>query len=166
MSHNLEYLDCPFCTRPCRGHVGLWSHMIQSHREKIELLRMFTPPVQRQPCEVERDELLERIRQLESELYHTDWIAPSEFGLTRQEQAFLACLLTREMRSHDSILTAISNGNADVDSRLSQVVACKVRRKLKPYGIDVQRVWGIGYRISEDARQRLLNWNDRAEKAA
>ena len=160
-------IDCPFCTRPCRGHVGMWSHVVQMHREKLELLRIIEKPKQTLPWEQERAELLERIYQLQAEVYRSDWVAPPEFRLTRQESQFVACLLAKPgARSHDFILSAISNGNTWSDSRLSQVIACKVRRKLKPWSIDIVRNWGLGYGLHERDRQRLLNWNKPAEDIA
>lgn len=160
-------IDCPFCTRPCNGHVGLWSHVVQMHREKLELLRIIEKPKVVQPWEQERAELQERIYQLEAELYRSDWVPPHEFGLTRQESQFLACLLAKAgPRTHEFILGAISNGNLETDSRLSQVIACKVRRKLKPWNIAIVRNWGLGYGLHEHDRQRLLYWNDHQERAA
>ena len=113
-------------------------------------------------CEI----LEEENRQLRDELYGKGWQVPTEFRLTRQEGDFLACLVAHSgSRSHEFILEAICANNAEVDSRLSQVIACKVRRKLKPWGIDIVTEWARGYRLEEEHRQRLIHWHAKAEAA-
>ena len=150
-----KLVACPFCERPFKGPAGMWAHLHQAHHDKLKILR-----VKARPWDDEKAELLERIRYLETTMYRRDWEVPREFGLTRQEGQFLACLLAKSgFRSHDFILDAINRGNTFSDSRLSQVIACKVRRKLKPWGISIERNWGLGYGLTEPDRHRLLNWN-------
>jgi two-component system cell cycle response regulator CtrA len=105
------------------------------------------------------EELEEEVRQLKDNLYGRGWHAPPEMRLTKQEEAFLACLLAHPgVRNHAFVVDAISHGNTEVDTRLSQVIACKVRRKTRPFGIEIETVWSSGYRMPEASRQRLLNW--------
>lgn len=108
------------------------------------------------------EELEEEVRQLRTELYGRHWQSPVEFGLTAQEDKFLACLVAFPgVRNVDLLFDATTNGGADEDERkrLVTVIACRIRRKTKPYGITINTHYGRGYSLTNDSRQRLLNWS-------
>lgn len=110
------------------------------------------------------EELEEKIRQLETELYGKAWHAPLEFGLTRQEERFLAAMVAYPgVRHMDLLFEAATHGGADDDERkrLVTVIACRIRRKTKPYGITINTHYGCGYSLTPESRQRLLNWSQR-----
>ena len=113
------------------------------------------------------DELQERIRQLEAELYGRHWQSPVQFGLTSQEDKFLAALVAYPgVRGCDTLFDACTNGGADEDERkrLVTVIACRIRRKTRPFGITINTHYGRGYSLTQDSRNRLLAWNQ--EQAA
>ena len=160
-------LFCPFCTKPCANEYGFWVHARSAHGPALNLLRLIAKKHSKEDWEVERELLMERMEQLEVELYgKPGWQAPRELRLTPQEEAFVACLLAHEgYRSKEFLFDAVQRGNAG-DTKLVQVVACKVRHKLQPWNLDIETVWGAGYRLTPAARARLLNWNaDKAEAA-
>lgn len=80
-------------------------------------------------------------------------------GMTRQECLFVEALLNAKTThvSHEEITEAISNAAADA-TRISQVIACKTRKKLDAY-FDaklIETTWGRGYRLSDGARDLIL----------
>ncbi len=116
------------------------------------------------------EELEERVRQLEGELYHTEWEAPSEFGLTYMEARIVGALIARDKVCRQSFLIAATRDCAGTKTEfphtgLIDAKICHIRRKLKPYGLEIETVWGRGYRLTASSRQALLDWNNQAEAA-
>ena len=64
-------------------------------------------------------------------------------------------LLLRRLRE---IMAEQTSAQMRLD-KLVNVIASKVRRKLRPFGCDFVTVYGRGYLLEEPVRQRLLNWN-------
>ena len=113
------------------------------------------------------EELEEEVIQLKETLYGRRWNAPLEVRLTRQEEEFLQCLVAFPgPRSPAVLFDAINRGNADDVNKLVNVIASKVRRKLRPFGCDFVTVYGRGYLLEEPVRQRLLNWNAEPQNKA
>jgi len=106
------------------------------------------------------EELEEEVHQLKDTLYGRRWNAPLEVRLTRQEEEFLQCLVAFPgPRSANYLFDAINRGNADDVNKLVNVIASKVRRKLRPFDVEITTLHGRGYLLEEPVRQRLLNWN-------
>lgn len=81
-------------------------------------------------------------------------------GLNPQELRFVEALINAPARivSHRDMQAAISN-HEDSDSRISQVIACKARKKLaETFGGApvIETVWGRGYRLADGARDLIL----------
>ena len=113
------------------------------------------------------EELEEKIIQLEKALYGRRWAAPIEFNLCVQEERFLAALVAHPgVRCHELLCDALEPSSAEDVARLVTVIACKVRRKLKPCGIQITPHYRRGYSLSETDRQRLLNWPTQHTEAA
>lgn len=82
------------------------------------------------------------------------------FGLIKQELRFVEVLLNapRPIVSHAEMTEAISN-RSPRETRISQVIACKARKRLeqtfgeKPI---IDTVWGRGYRLADGARDLIL----------
>lgn len=107
------------------------------------------------------EELEEEVRQLKAQLYGRHWHCPLEFGLTRQEERFLAALVAYPgVRGIELLFATVNYGNAndEYEQRLVTVIACKVRRKLKPHGISILTHYARGYSLEPDSRRRLLSW--------
>lgn len=109
-------------------------------------------------CE-ERDE---KIRQLESELYGREWEAPSELRLTKLEAAIVATLLANNRICSQSLLIDATRGcgthTNNPNSNLIDAKICYIRAKFRPFGLRVETVWGMGYRMENETRAKLLNW--------
>lgn len=109
--------------------------------------------------EHERDVLLNRIDQLETELgLRLD--VPPEFAVTRNMGRLLAMLLKREVVTRDGALVAIYSGmpntwDKDPDPKIIDVFICKLRVRLRKYGIKVSCKWGLGYFMDGENKRKL-----------
>jgi DNA-binding response OmpR family regulator len=107
--------------------------------------------------EVERDNARARVAELEEALFRPDFRVPPEWKLRRQEVTLLGALIA----SGDAVLTRAAMMSALYGSddwatpKILDVIMCKMRSKLKPHGITVETVWGRGYRLSRQARERI-----------
>ena len=113
--------------------------------------------------EAENDELRERVRQLEEELFFDPgWQCPLEFSLTPSEQQILQALMSREEASKDFLLLSTAEAGREKDAAIKIVDGhiCHIRRKLKPFGVEIETLWGRGYRLPPASKTRLLNWTE------
>jgi two-component system cell cycle response regulator CtrA len=111
------------------------------------------------------DERDEKIKQLERELYGRDWEAPKELRLTKLEAAIVATLLANNRPCSSSLLIDATRGRGThTDNPMSNLIdskICHIRAKLRPFGLKVATIWGCGWKIEDETRARLLNWNKR-----
>lgn len=114
--------------------------------------------VTRQQVEIET--LRERIRQLEEALSPSAVELPLEWRLTASEARVFAHLTTRKVASKQSIMAALYSDRPDDDPEMKivDVFICKLRKKVKPFGVEIQTVWGHGY--------ALHDWPRNAEEVA
>ena len=89
---------------------------------------------------------------------------PTRFGdiaLTKSEAQILEVLYRREQASKDALMmaTAVPGVEDDRDQKLADVFVCKLRKKLEPLSIEIETLWGDGYRINPKTKRfiaRLL----------
>jgi hypothetical protein len=116
----------------------------------------------------ERDELLERVRQLKTMLAgDDDWIPP-KWRLTRREERVLAAMAARPgVRTTEHILDAIygdsPNGPPLSDYKIVQVFVCHMRPKLRAHGIFIRTCWGRGYYLDDEGHERVAALKERAK---
>ncbi len=111
--------------------------------------------------EAEVDDLREQIRLLLAGGVQ-EWRPPLEFGLTGSEAAVLRALV-----GHDGVLTKqrmmdlvyADRPNDEPQSKIIDVFVCKLRRKLKPYALEIGTVWGQGYQMDRVSAERLKTWH-------
>lgn len=96
------------------------------------------------------DTLEERIRQLEEALAPTCVPVRMEWRLTSSEARVFAHLTTRDHATKQSIMLAMYSDRIDVEPEIKivDVFICKMRRKLKPFGIEIATIWGQGYALT------------------
>ncbi len=106
---------------------------------------------------VEQENLLlrERIAALESILM--DCARPEmEWGLTSQEVRVFGVLVNRELATKDAIMAGLYSDRAgeegEVEPKIVDVFVCKIRKKLKPFGVEIRTVWGQGYTLDPKTR--------------
>lgn len=103
----------------------------------------------------------EKVQQLKKLLLPPDWEPPLELRLTKQESIVLGCLFKGDggSVSKDHILCVLYNLSDDPpDDKIVDVWVCKMRAKVKPYGITVTTVWGRGYALDKDGLDILKHW--------
>jgi len=96
----------------------------------------------------ELDAAQARIRELE-QLLGINLPAPLCLGLTGREQRLFGALMARDFLSKEAAMTAIYDpaaGDAPY-IKIIDVFICKIRRKIKAFGIGIETIWGFGYRI-------------------
>ena len=116
------------------------------------------------------EELEEKIRQLEAQLYNHDYEPPIELGLTPLEASMVSAMVGGGGRTltHEFLVEATRTPRLKTyaEPKLAQTVTCKIRRKLAPFGLVIETVWGRGYRLSDESRMRLLTWPTPTTRAA
>lgn len=108
----------------------------------------------------ERDELAERLRQVEEERNATIGKIPEQIGqsrLPRIERQVLALLLERQIASKEAIMHATADDVHDDtrDAKLVDVLICKLRPKLAELGVEIKTHHGEGFSISLAHRRAL-----------
>lgn len=105
----------------------------------------------------ETQRLRDRIAVLEGML-GLDLRAPLEFRLTNLEARLFGVVLQRGMASRETLMAALyydrPTDRDEPEIKIVDVVVCKIRKKLKPFGIDLLTIWGQGYRLSPEDRER------------
>ena len=99
----------------------------------------------------ENERLRDRVAFLEASLLGDSFLAPAEWRLTTSEARVLACLLARTFCTKDTLMAALyrDDGRDEPEIKIVDVFICKVRKKLKPFGVFIDTVWGQGYRLDE-----------------
>ena len=106
--------------------------------------------------EVENEMLREQIAKLEL-LLGMQAAAPIEFRLTGKEEGVFGVLMAREIATKEMVMFALysSLGKDEAEPKIVDVFICKIRRKLKPFGIDIKTVWGKGYYLTPEAKRSV-----------
>lgn len=110
--------------------------------------------------EDENETLRERVRQLETLLGSRQTI-PLIFGLTAHEERLIGMLLVREHMSRTQLLESMYGhlpAGDEPGPKIIDVWVCKMRQKLKPFGIKVQTKWGSGYYLDKEGKARLQKY--------
>ena len=93
-------------------------------------------------------ELEERNRQLEDALCPQADCPPPEWGLTSTEAKVFAHLASRDMVTRQSVMAALYSDRPEEPAmKITDVFICKLRRKLKPFGVSIATVWGRGWSL-------------------
>ena len=111
----------------------------------------------------DRVSLLEEQNVQLSELLKVDtWVPPVALKLNKAESRVMGLLF-----HHTKPLTKCKIidllywdvlGKDHPDSRIINVLICRIRKKLKPYNLEVKTVWGQGFYLPDTTRQTLHDW--------
>lgn len=117
--------------------------------------------------EAENERLMQRIDQLEA-AWGMGFVAPIEWRLTPSEQRVMGVLLKREVVSKDAIMATLyrADGRDEAEIKIVDVFICKMRKKLKPFNISINTLWGIGYALADRAATAALVHDGFAPAAA
>ena len=108
--------------------------------------------------EAENDMLRARIADLEAQLFAPDgWAAPLEWQLTGSEACVMGVLIGRERVTKDAVMAALYREFAkdEAEPKIVDVFVCKIRKKLKPFGVVIETIWGQGWRLADGQREAL-----------
>lgn len=110
--------------------------------------------------EAENETLRARIIDLEREFgFHNE--VPLMFGLTASEAKVVSLLLQRDIASKTQILTAIMadrGADDEPEIKIVDVYICKVRHKIKPFGVAIDTVWGRGYSLTTANKSKIREY--------
>lgn len=97
------------------------------------------------------DQLEDRVRELTSMLAEPALVHwPEEWGLTRTESLMLLCLRSGETVARQDIVRSMYPDRiAPPDAKILDVLSCKIRKKIHPFGKTVENVWGVGLRLTD-----------------
>ena len=103
----------------------------------------------------------ERINVLEQEkaellelLVGAKEVLPAIAGLSPSEGRILAALMTHERMSREALFH-ISGSRANDGTKIVDVWICKLRKKIRPLGLDTKNIWGEGYYIPREQKDAL-----------
>lgn len=77
------------------------------------------------------------------------------FRLSKQQAHFLSALLAFTSATKGRLYEHICK-DGDAQMKLVDVVACKVRAKLREHGFEIRTIWGYGYAIDAGVRDAIL----------
>lgn len=109
------------------------------------------------------DEAREEIRQLKT-LLAGDLINEARlrdvFGLTPQQGKILHALIRRQYVSYDLLETIAGEvwrrGDRNLPSKHFAVQTSKLRKKIRPYGVEISNLQGFGYSMSVEDRAKIV----------
>lgn len=97
------------------------------------------------------------------------------FKLTKLMASFMLVLVRRAQVDKTTLHRVIESQRAarinrpdtaeETNPKMVDVMVCNLRKKLKPFGLTIQTLWGRGYFLDEQDRQRVLNFIDRGADA-
>lgn len=117
--------------------------------------------------EAENERLRDELEMLKETL-GLRFIAPVEMRLTGKESQVLGRLLRGGCVTKDAIMAALYRdaGKEEPEIKIVDVFVCKLRAKLKPFGIGIETRWGAGYEIAPAMIAKFkADWRQRAEAA-
>lgn len=103
--------------------------------------------------------LEETIVQLKTEKFKSVWHPPLSLGLTSKESKILSYIYSHEnFASKEELYDHLYSFNLDCDfpeENIITVYVCKIRRKMKPFGIDLNLKRVIGYYLTQENKNKL-----------
>ena len=107
--------------------------------------------------EAENAKLRERLAFFEREVFGDVLQFPADWGLTRLERRMLGILVSVNVASEDALLSAMYRGAIDDEPKLAivHVKMVRLRRKLRPRGIVIRTLHGVGFAINQPRRGEL-----------
>jgi two-component system cell cycle response regulator CtrA len=102
--------------------------------------------------EKENDALRARVKVLE-ELAGATFESPPQFSLTQKESVIFGLLMKNTIVRKQSFIEALYFHQQDeAEIKIVDVFVCKVRRKLKPWSIEISTQWGQGYFMPAESK--------------
>lgn len=79
---------------------------------------------------------------------------PPDWKLTRAETRVLRTMMAAPdgRRSSEQIHAAVSGDDPETMPKIIHVYVCRLRQKLKPYGVSIVNIFGFGYRLMPESK--------------
>ena len=119
---------------------------------------MLAPNPLHQEIAALRDELAwrtEEVRQLK-DVFTPVLAFPQSWRLSPDETQILAALMAATgsgVLSKEALHIAIGDLQVETHEKIVDIHIHRIRRKVKPYGVMIETVWGVGYRMPPEARR-------------
>ncbi len=110
--------------------------------------------------EAENEELRERIKQLEQQIGMVVNV-PLMMDVTASEAKVLGVLMERELATKEVIMLALYStrgGDDEAEIKIVDVFICKVRKKIKKWGIEIKTSWGRGYYMEAESKAKMRSY--------
>lgn len=79
--------------------------------------------------------------------------ARRQFAVTPQAARLLVALVSAPMLRKEVIPEICSPRNwENIELQIINVLICRLRRALEPFGLEIHNIWGVGYRIDDPDR--------------
>lgn len=98
------------------------------------------------------------------------------FKLTKLMANFMLVMLKREQVDKTTLHRVIESMRAsranrpdsaeETNPKMVDVMICNLRKKLRPFGVEIETLWGRGYSLESPMRQRILDILDRSSTRA
>ena len=77
--------------------------------------------------------------------------------LTYSERMLLGLLMRRNRATKDQMMTMLYADRPDEepDSKILDVMICKMRKKLRPHGVEIRTIHGAGYELPSTSREKI-----------
>jgi DNA-binding response OmpR family regulator len=102
-------------------------------------------------------ELQDRVSELQELIFGEQERIQAAFGLTTIEATIVALLLNRPVGTKPVLYGALYSGALDElpDTTVLKVHICKIRKKLDAFGIEIETLWGDGWKLTPAMKDRL-----------
>ncbi|MCP4384885.1 MAG: winged helix-turn-helix domain-containing protein [Hyphomicrobiales bacterium] len=102
----------------------------------------------------ENEVLREHNLQLQELIRPDNVLIVDDWRLTQFERRLFRCLTTRTWCPYDILMAALyaDQPGDHPDARILRVMVSKMRTKLRPFGVEIETVWGLGYRLRDRKR--------------
>jgi two-component system cell cycle response regulator CtrA len=117
-----------------------------------------TIPTRLDVLEAENERLREEVAELRELLYGGERPTPVEWRLTAAETRVMMALAARELATEAHVMSALYGLRPDGDTaeeKIVDVFICKIRKKVAPFGVRIETVWGRGWTLDAQTRARL-----------
>lgn len=106
---------------------------------------------------VELNESLREQIRAQRECFAPLMVFPMEWRLTRNETIVLSTLLARDVASRENLKAVLYPAHVrdEMGDKIIDVYICKLRRKLRPFGIKIYTRWAMGWHLDPRVRDQL-----------
>jgi two-component system cell cycle response regulator CtrA len=89
---------------------------------------------------------------------------PLALKLTKREGLLFSALLSKPSATKEQLMAMMYADRYDVGEepglKIIHVFVQKVRHKIKPFGLEIGTIWGVGYAVSAETKAAVRRMND------